>query len=99
MLYNELLRNTTLSTDYGIKDVDEIGVVKGLTKTQEKEISNLRGFIYKEDAKQEQKKETTTNTAKEKQDDKKEEPKSKTTKKTTATKSSTAKTSQTKQSK
>lgn len=103
MLYNDLLRNTTLSTDYGVKEVDEIGVVKGLTQAQEKEIGKLHGFTYNEDKKQTQSKKSETDSKDEpkkqstKTQQSKTTPKKTTTTKTTANK--TTKTTNTKQSK
>lgn len=103
MLYNDLLRNTTLSTDYGVKEVDEIGVVKGLTQAQEKEIGKLHGFTYNEDKKQTQSKKSETYSKDEpkkqstKTQQNKTTPKKTTTTKTTANK--TTKTTNTKQSK
>lgn len=109
MLYNDLLRNTTLSTDYGVKEVDEIGVVKGLTQAQEKEIGKLHGFTYNEDKKQTQSKKSETDSKDNKES--KNEPKKQSTKtqqnkttpkKTTTTKTTdnkTTKTTNTKQSK
>lgn len=103
MLYNDLLRNTTLSTDYGVKEVDEIGVVKGLTQAQEKEIGKLHGFTYNEDKKQTQSKKSETDSKDEpkkqstKTQQNKTTPKKTTTTKTTANK--TTKTTNTKQSK
>lgn len=113
MLYNDLLRNTTLSTDYGVKEVDEIGVVKGLTQAQEKEIGKLHGFTYNEDKKQTQSKKSETDSKdnKETKTESKNEPKKQSTKtqqnkttpkKTTTTKTTdnkTTKTTNTKQSK
>lgn len=103
MLYNDLLRNTTLSTDYGVKEVDEIGVVKGLTQAQEKEIGKLHGFTYNEDKKQTQSKKSETDSKDEpkkqstKTQQNKTTPKKTTTTKTTANKAT--KTTNTKQSK
>lgn len=110
MLHNDLLRNTTLSTDYGVKEVDEIGVVKGLTQAQEKEIGKLHGFTYNEDKKQSQKQpkksETDSKDNKETKTESKNESKKQSTKtqqnKTTTTKTTankTTKTTDTKQSK
>lgn len=91
MLYNELLRNTTLSTDYGIKNVDSKGVIEGLTDEQEKEIGKLKGFEYTQSKQQEKPKETPKQESK--QENKKEttqskatQSKKKTTSKTTSTK-------------
>lgn len=63
-----------MATPFGNVEIKD-GIVKGLTKTQEKEFANLPGFEYTED----------------KQETKKEEPKKTTPKKTTTRKTSTKK--------
>lgn len=87
MLIHETLRNTTLSTDYKVVDVDSKGLITGLTEEQEKEVAKLNGFTFIQDKKEEPKK----------QEPKKEEPKKTTTRKTTPKKTTTTKKTSTKQ--
>ena len=87
MLIHETLRNTTLSTDYKVVDVDSKGLITGLTEEQEKEVAKLNGFTFIQDKKEEPKKE----------EPKKEEPKKTTTRKTTPKKTTTTKKTSTKQ--
>lgn len=88
MLVHETLRNTTLSTDYKVVDVDSKGLIIGLTEEQEKEIAKLNGFTFIQDKKEPVKKE----------EPKKEEPKKPTTtRKTTPKKTTTTKKTNTKQ--
>lgn len=87
MLIHETLRNTTLSTDYKVVDVDSKGLITGLTEEQEKEVAKLNGFTFIQD-----KKETTK-----KEEPKKTEPKKTTTRKTTPKKTTTTKKTSTKQ--
>ena len=82
MLIHETLRNTTLSTDYKVVDVDSKGLITGLTEEQEKEVAKLNGFTFIQDKKEEPKKE---------------EPKKTTTRKTTPKKTTTTKKTSTKQ--
>ena len=62
MLYNNYLRNTTLSTDYGVKDVDSKGVIQGLTKEQEQKLGELVGFTYYQEKEQKTTKKSSKNT-------------------------------------
>lgn len=87
MLIHETLRNTTLSTDYKVVDVDSKGLITGLTEEQEKEVAKLNGFTFIQDKKEEPKKE----------EPKKTEPKKTTTRKTTPKKTTTTKKTSTKQ--
>lgn len=87
MLIHETLRNTTLSTDYKVVDVDSKGLITGLTEEQEKEVAKLNGFTFIQDKKEPTKKE----------EPKKEEPKKTTTRKTTPKKTTTTKKTSTKQ--
>lgn len=61
MLYNNYLRNTTLSTDYGVKDVDSKGVIQGLTKEQEQKLGELVGFTYYQEKEQKTTKKSNNN--------------------------------------
>ena len=92
MLIHETLRNTTLSTDYKVVDVDSKGLITGLTEEQEKEVAKLNGFTFIQDKKQEPKKQEPK-----KEEPKKEEPKKTTTRKTTPKKTTTTKKTSTKQ--
>ena len=92
MLIHETLRNTTLSTDYKVVDVDSKGLITGLTEEQEKEVAKLNGFTFIQDKKEEPKKEEPK-----KEEPKKEEPKKTTTRKTTPKKTTTTKKTSTKQ--
>lgn len=93
MLVHETLRNTTLSTDYKVVDVDSKGLIIGLTEEQEKEIAKLNGFTFIQDKKEPVKKEEPK-----KEEPKKEEPKKPTTtRKTTPKKTTTTKKTNTKQ--
>lgn len=92
MLIHETLRNTTLSTDYKVVDVDSKGLITGLTEEQEKEVAKLNGFTFIQDKKEEPKKQEPK-----KQEPKKEEPKKTTTRKTTPKKTTTTKKTSTKQ--
>ncbi|WNM50603.1 hypothetical protein Alsa1_CDS0253 [Staphylococcus phage Alsa_1] len=87
MLYNNYLRNTTLSTDYGVKDVDSKGVIQGLTKEQEQKLGELVGFTYYQDKEQKTTKKSSKNTVekpKETETDEPKKPRRTTTRKTTA---------------
>ncbi len=92
MLIHETLRNTTLSTDYKVVDVDSKGLITGLTEEQEKEVAKLNGFTFIQD-----KKETTKKEEPKKEEPKKTEPKKTTTRKTTPKKTTTTKKTSTKQ--
>lgn len=92
MLIHETLRNTTLSTDYKVVDVDSKGLITGLTEEQEKEVAKLNGFTFIQDKKEEPKKQEPK-----KEEPKKEEPKKTTTRKTTPKKTTTTKKTSTKQ--
>ena len=92
MLIHETLRNTTLSTDYKVVDVDSKGLITGLTEEQEKEVAKLNGFTFIQDKKEPTKKEEPK-----KEEPKKTEPKKTTTRKTTPKKTTTTKKTSTKQ--
>ena len=97
MLIHETLRNTTLSTDYKVVDVDSKGLITGLTEEQEKEVAKLNGFTFIQDKKQEPKKQEPKKQEPKKEEPKKEEPKKTTTRKTTPKKTTTTKKTSTKQ--
>ena len=87
MLYNNYLRNTTLSTDYGVKDVDSKGVIQGLTKEQEQKLGELVGFTYYQEKEQKTTKKSNNNTAEKPKETETDEPKKQrrtTTRKTTS---------------
>lgn len=97
MLIHETLRNTTLSTDYKVVDVDSKGLITGLTEEQEKEVAKLNGFTFIQDKKEEPKKQEPKKQEPKKEEPKKEEPKKTTTRKTTPKKTTTTKKTSTKQ--
>ena len=96
MLIHETLRNTTLSTDYKVVDVDSKGLITGLTEEQEKEVAKLNGFTFIQDKKEEPKKQEPKKQEPKKQEPKKEEPKKEEPKKTTTRKTTPKKTTTTK---
>lgn len=91
MLVHDTLRNTKLSTDYKVVDVDSKGLITGLNNEQEKELGKLNGFTFKEDAKKQAPKKQETKKQEPKVEENKEEPKEE-TKKTTPKKTTTRKT-------
>lgn len=82
MLYYKKLLNTKMATIYGTVEIDKDGVVKGLTKEQEKEFANTPGFDFEEEKKQATRKQTTSTS---KDEEPKEEEKKASTRKTTGT--------------
>lgn len=86
MLYYKKLLNTKMATIYGTVDIDKDGVVKGLTREQEKEFANVPGFEFEEEKKTTRKQSTSTS----KEEPKEEEKKASTRKTTSTTRKSTA---------
>ena len=85
MLYYKKLIDKKMATVYGTVEIDKDGVVKGLTKEQEKEFANVPGFEFEEEKKTTRKQSASTSKEEEK----------KTTRKSTARKT-TAKKDETK---
>ncbi|WAX23283.1 hypothetical protein VL10_ORF92 [Staphylococcus phage vB_SauM_VL10] len=69
------LKNIKMATVHGQVEVDDKGVVKGLTAKQEKDFANLPGFTHIEDKK------TTKKEVKPKEEKEEKKPTKKTTKK------------------
>ncbi|BBI90206.1 hypothetical protein RP15_gp015 [Staphylococcus phage vB_Sau-RP15] len=69
------LKNIKMATVHGQVEVDDKGVVKGLTAKQEKDFANLPGFTHMEDKK------TTKKEVKPKEEKEEKRPIKKTTKK------------------
>lgn len=86
-MLNYTKTNIEMATPYGKVTIDDKGKVNGLTKEQEKEFANLKGFTYTEDKKSQPKKET-------KEESKKEDTKPKTTTRKTSTRKTTTKKSE-----
>lgn len=86
MLYYKKLIDKKMATVYGTVEIDKDGVVKGLTKEQEKEFANVPGFEFEEEKKTTRKQSATTN----KEEPKEEEKKVSTRKTTSTTRKSTA---------
>ncbi|WRW34392.1 hypothetical protein CF7_0010 [Staphylococcus phage CF7] len=85
MLYYKKLIDKKMATIYGTVDIDKDGVVKGLTKEQEKEFANVPGFEFEEEKKTTRKQSASTSKEEPKEEEKKTTRKS-TTRKTTAKK-------------
>lgn len=81
MLYYKKLIDKKMATVYGTVEIDKDGVVKGLTKEQEKEFANVPGFEFEEEKKTTRKQSASTS---------KEEEKKTTRKSTSTTRKSTA---------
>ena len=81
MLYYKKLIDKKMATVYGKVEIDKDGVVKGLTKEQEKEFANVPGFEFEEEKKTTRKQSASTS---------KEEEKKTTRKSTSTTRKSTA---------
>ena len=81
MLYYKKLIDKKMATVYGTVEIDKDGVVKGLTKEQEKEFANVPGFEFEEENKTTRKQSASTS---------KEEEKKTTRKSTSTTRKSTA---------
>ena len=81
MLYYKKLIDKKMATVYGTVEIDKDGVVKGLTKEQEKEFANVPGFEFKEEKKTTRKQSASTSKEEEK----------KTTRKSTARKTTAKK--------
>ena len=81
MLYYKKLIDKKMATVYGTVEIDKDGVVKGLTKGQEKEFANVPGFEFEEEKKTTRKQSASTS---------KEEEKKTTRKSTSTTRKSTA---------
>lgn len=60
MLYYKKLIGKKMATIYGTVEIDKDGVVKGLTKEQEKEFENVPGFELEEENKTTRKTTSTT---------------------------------------
>lgn len=60
MLYYKKLIGKKMATVYGTVEIDKDGVVKGLTKEQEKEFENVPGFELEEEKKTTRKTTSTT---------------------------------------
>lgn len=60
MLYYKKLIGKKMATIYGTVEIDKDGVVKGLTKEQEKEFENVPGFELEEEKKTTRKTTSTT---------------------------------------
>lgn len=60
MLYYKKLIGKKMATVYGTVEIDKDGVVKGLTKEQEKEFENVPGFELEEEKKTTTRKTTST---------------------------------------
>ncbi|BAO47120.1 hypothetical protein CF75_gp073 [Staphylococcus phage phiSA12] len=60
MLYYKKLLDKKMATVYGTVEIDKDGVVKGLTKEQEKEFANVPGFEFEEEKKTTRKATSTT---------------------------------------
>lgn len=60
MLYYKKLIGKKMATIYGTVEIDKDGVVKGLTKEQEKEFENVPGFELEEEKKASTRKTTST---------------------------------------
>ncbi|ARM69366.1 hypothetical protein vBSauS24_12 [Staphylococcus phage vB_Sau_S24] len=88
MLYYKKLIDKKMATIYGTVDIDKDGVVKGLTKEQEKEFANVPGFEFEEEKKTTRKQSASTSKEEPKEEEKKTTRKS-TTRKTTAKKDET----------
>ncbi len=86
MLYYKKLIGKKMATVYGTVEIDKDGVVKGLTKEQEKEFENVPGFELEEEKKTTRKQTASTS----KEEPKEEEKKSSTRKTTSTTRKSTA---------
>ncbi|BDA82329.1 hypothetical protein [Staphylococcus phage vB_SsapH-Golestan-105-M] len=86
MLYYKKLLDKKMATVYGTVEIDKDGVVKGLTKEQEKEFANVPGFEFEEEKKTTRKQSASTS----KEEEPKEEEKKTTRKTTSTTKKSTA---------
>ena len=81
MLYYKKLIDKKMATVYGTVEIDKDGVVKGLTKEQEKEFANVPGFEFEEEKKTTRKQSASTSKEEEK----------KTTRKSTARKTTAKK--------
>ncbi|XWX29828.1 hypothetical protein WOJGOHIN_CDS0183 [Staphylococcus phage PG-2021_87] len=86
MLYYKKLIDKKMATVYGTVEIDKDGVVKGLTKEQEKEFANVPGFEFEEEKKTTRKQSASTS----KEEEPKEEEKKTTRKSTSTTRKSTA---------
>ena len=86
MLYYKKLIDKKMATVYGTVEIDKDGVVKGLTKEQEKEFANVPGFEFEEEKKTTRKQSASTS----KEEPKEEEKKTSTRKTTSTTRKSTA---------
>ena len=86
MLYYKKLIDKKMATVYGTVEIDKDGVVKGLTKEQEKEFANVPGFEFEEEKKTTRKQTASTS----KEEPKEEEKKASTRKTTSTTRKSTA---------
>lgn len=79
--------NIQMATVHGTLEIDDKGVVKGLTKEQEKEFANVPGFEFEEEKKTTKKQTTSTNKAEPKEEEKKTSTRKSTARKTTTKKS------------
>ncbi|XWX33001.1 hypothetical protein ARTTLWGJ_CDS0134 [Staphylococcus phage PG-2021_35] len=90
MLYYKKLIDKKMATVYGTVEIDKDGVVKGLTKEQEKEFANVPGFEFEEEKKTTRKQTASTSKEEPKEEPKEEEKKASTRKTTSTTRKSTA---------
>lgn len=79
--------NIQMATVHGTLEIDDNGVVKGLTQEQEKEFANVPGFEFEEEKKTTKKQTTSTNKAEPKEEEKKTSTRKSTARKTTTKKS------------
>ncbi|ARM69153.1 hypothetical protein [Staphylococcus phage Stab22] len=89
MLYYKKLIDKKMATVYGTVEIDKDGVVKGLTKEQEKEFANVPGFEFKEEKKTTRKQSASTSKEEPKEEEKKTSTRKTTARKTTAKKDET----------
>lgn len=85
MLYYKKLLDKKMATVYGTVEIDKDGLVKGLTKEQEKEFANVPGFEFEEEKKTTRKQSASTS----KEEPKEEEKKASTRKATSTTRKPT----------
>lgn len=86
MLYYKKLIDKKMATVYGTVEIDKDGVVKGLTKEQEKEFANVPGFEFEEEKKTTRKQSASTSKEEPKEEEKKTSTRKSTARKTTAKK-------------
>lgn len=79
--------NLQMATVHGTLEIDDKGVVKGLTQEQEKEFANVPGFEFEEPKKTTKKQSASANKAEPKEEEKKTSTRKSTARKTTTKKS------------